>query len=251
MLASNMFCPFTTPGVRVPPKTSAFSWNVLPPEEPAADTCVTGPPAPSWNNYVVWAGWMPQEPEPQRCGHEPWSRSYLYLCPHHLHLPHPRQRGPNEQPPKWLVSLSKITSFWRPGSGGVAAEAQQGSTWHREGQSEHRRDDFSTHFSCSSLSGRPLANGKQCALFKVINIWEMLFLVRVGFFIVIVFYWIQVLLWVSFILFIIHVSELNWVCPWRKEKSFRFLDLQYHLRTIRPSRIRSQEASYLYAALFL
>ena len=42
----------------------------------------------------------------------------------------------------------------------------------------------------------PLANGKQCALLRVINIWETLFWVRVGFFVVIVLNWIQVLLWV-------------------------------------------------------
>lgn len=59
------------------------------------------------------------------------------------------------------------------------------------------------------LLADPLVNRKQCALFKVINIWEMLFGVRVGFFIVIVLNWIQVLLWVSCILFIIHVIELN------------------------------------------
>ena len=153
MLASNMFCPFTTPGVRVPPETSAFSRNVRPPEEPAADTCVTGPPAPSWNDYVLWAGWMPQEPEPRGVvmSHDLEATS---TSVHTISTSPTRDRGPSEQSPKWLVCLSKITFFWRFGSG-AAAEAQQGSTGHREGQSEHRRDDFSTHFSCSSLAGRP------------------------------------------------------------------------------------------------
>ena len=75
-----------------------------------------------------------------------------------------------------------------------------------------------------------------------------------GFFVT-VFNWIQVLLQVCFILFVIRVVALNRTelsISSRKEKVFRFLDQQYHhLRTIAPDRIRSQEASYLYAALFL